>query len=144
MALTFTFTPTAPVVGATIEFIENAVAPGRYARALDPGGPIADLKKFRPTGADGSLIVRGGQIGRKITVGVRYIGSTIDIAVAAAHEDLGLFSTRAYDIVCLGKTYVGCNLVPGSAKMSLPYMPTGRTDGHTYFDIVMMFSEDQP
>ena len=141
MALTISITPSAG--GSTISYAESAGTPGRYARSFDPGGSIADLKKFRPTGTDGSLIVRGGQIGRKIAMTVRYIGATIDDAMSAFRADEIVYSNAAMDIVCLGITYSGCNLVPGSMRQAMPFMPTG-TDAETFFDVAMMFTEDQP
>jgi hypothetical protein len=142
MALTFTITPTAG--GTTISYEANSYLPGRYARAFDAGGYIADLRKFRPTGTDGQLIVRAGQLGHKINMMVRYIGADLDTLASAMDTDLSSYSVEAHNIVCLGITYTGCNLVPGSVKMSSPFKATGRAAGNAYCDIVMMWTEDQP
>jgi hypothetical protein len=142
MALTFTITPTAG--GSAISYEANSHATGRYARAFDAGGYIADLRKFRPTGTDGQLIVRAGQIGHKINMMVRYIGATIDACNAAMDTDLSSYSVEAHNITCLGITYTGCNLVPGSVKMASTFKATGRAAGNTYCDVVMMWTEDQP
>jgi len=141
MALTITITPTAG--GSTTTYAASAGTPGRYARAFDPGGPIHDIKRFRPTGTDGSIIIRGGNVGQRLNMTVRYIGTTIDIAMAACHDDLAAFGTEAVNIACLGITYTGCNLVPGSVRQTTPFASTG-VDAITYFDVSMAFTEDQP
>ena len=142
MPLTFTITPSGG--GTAISYEANDYAPGRYARAFDPGGYVADLRKFRPTGTDGQLIVRAGQLGHKINMMVRYIGANLDTLMSVMDGDLSSYSLEAHDIVCLGITYTGCNLVPGSAKQSSTFKATGRSAGHAYIDLVMMWTEDQP
>ena len=141
MALEIIITPTAG--GGSTIYAESAGTPGRYARAFDPGGPIHDIKRFRPTGTDGSLIVRGGNVGRRINMTVRYIGTTIADAMSAFDGDVTSFATAAMDVYCLGITYTGCNLVPGSIRQSTPFAATG-IDDVTYFDVSMSFTEDQP
>jgi hypothetical protein len=74
---------------------------------------------------------------------VRYIGTTITDAMSAFNDDLTAFVIEAVDIACLGITYTGCNLVPGSVRQSTPFAATGIEDV-TYFDVSMAFTEDQP
>jgi len=142
MPLTFTVTPSAG--GSAVSYEANSYEPGRYARAFDGGGYVADLKKFRPTGTDGQLVVRAGQIGRKINMMVRYIGVDLNTLSATMDADLLIYASAAQDVACNGITYTGCNLVPGSVKMSAPFRATGRSASHVFCDLVMMWTEDQP
>jgi len=142
MPLTFTITPTAG--GSSIEYEANDYEPGRYARAFDAGGYVADIRKFRPTGTDGQLLVRAGQIGRKINMMVRYIAADLNALASVIDADTLIYSAAAQNIVCLGITYNGCNLVPGSVKQSSTFRATGRSADHVFVDLVMMWTEDQP
>jgi len=129
---------------ADVDYAANAATSGKYARSFDPGGYIQDVKRFRAPGTNGYYLVRSGAIGRKLTVVVRYIGDTLALAATQAQTDMKQLATGSYNITALGVTYKGCNLVPGSVQQTSPYLATGRVDGQSFFDIVMMFTEDQP
>jgi hypothetical protein len=141
MALTFTI---GSVTYAESGLPVSPATSGKYARQFDPGAPVEDINKFRVPGTDGSLVLRNGTVGHKILVSVRYIYSSIATLEAAIAADLSTFSTAAQNIVMGGKTYTGCNLVPGSVKRTSSIMATGRVAGQVFVDLAMVFSEDQP
>ena len=144
MPLTIDFeTHDAASVTADINFAANGPESGKYARAFDPGGFIADIKRWRPPGTDGYLITRSGALGRKITVTVRYI-DTLEALATQIQIDTENLAKEAWDITCMGNNYYGCNLVPGSVVQVTRYMATGLVAGQALTDITMMFTEDQP
>ena len=126
----------------TITYDENSAFTGRLLRAFDAGDVIADIYKFRVPGVDGSYIMRNGLVGHKISIGVRYINTTLDSLEAWILADQLMFSTEACTILHLGQSYYGCNLIPGSWRRVSPVLNTGR--GGVYTDISMKFSEDLP
>ena len=117
---------------------------GRYARQFDPGDRVADLRKRRVSGANGSLVMRNGYVGHNIQVAVRYVANTKDLLESTIATDLAEFDSGAVTITYQGQTYNGCNLVPGSAKRTAPILATGRVDGQVYVDMTMLFTEDLP
>jgi len=142
MAYTAALTPTAG--GATITYATNDHAQGKYLRQFDAGAKNSDLLRFRVPGTDGSLLVRGGNIGHRIIMTVRYIAADIDTLEAAIKADFDLFAGAAYNVVHGGITYTGCNLVPGSVNRTAPVLPTGREADEVFTDIACIFTEDQP
>ena len=75
---------------------------------------------------------------------VRYIAADLEDLASAIDGDMLIYSQAAQNIVCLGITYTGCNLVPGSVKQSSTFRATGRSADHAFVDLVMMWTEDQP
>ena len=142
MPLTITMTPSSGS-GASIEYLENALGAGKFARLFDPGGYIADIKRWRPPGTDGYIICRSGNPGRKMTLTVRYVG-TIDVVIDNIQTDTTRMATQAFDITSSGATttFYGCNLVPGSVIMATPY--TAMDETNVYADITFQMTEDQP
>jgi len=131
--------------GTTVTYTgTNSTDDGKYSRQFDAGAMTADLIRFRVPGTDGSLIVRGGNIGHKIIMSVRYIAADIDTLEGNIQTDLDYFVAEAYNITHAGITYTGCNLVPGSVQKTTPILPTGRTAGQVFVDLTMLFNEDQP
>ena len=142
MAYLATLEPTAG--GTTITYAVNDHAQGKYLRQFDAGAKNSDLLRFRVPGTDGTLIVRGGNIGHRILMTVRYIAADIDALEDAIRQDFDSFAGAAYDITHGGESYIGCNLVPGSVNRTSPVLPTGRAADEVFTDIACIFTEDQP
>jgi hypothetical protein len=128
----------------------NSYDLGQYARFFDATCLNADNLKFRIPGTWGSYILRGGALGHKITMTVRYINYLEELE-KQIREDNEFFSLHAYDIEHGGQTYYGCNLIPGTFKKANQPTPTGRdidtygSDNRILFvDIMMQFTEDNP
>jgi len=149
MSFTITITGDSGVVSYAV----NSGGDGKYARYFDSADFVADIKKTRVPGTDGSFVQRLGFVGHKIKIGVRYIATKTDTPTAQSGvevlesniaADINQFSKEAVSIEYEGQTFSGCNLVPGSARKKGPILPTGRADDQVFVDIEMMFSEDLP
>lgn len=142
---TFTVTLSPSAGGGTdIVYAPNSWEAGRYARSLSGGAPIADLKRVHPPGTDGYLIVRSGQLGKKLTLAVAYSDEIAALYTAVQVDTLAL-SKAAYDITVNGYLLAeGCNLVPGSFIDTSPMTPSGREANVVRQHYTMQFTEDQP
>jgi hypothetical protein len=137
MSLTFT-------IGGTSFGAISATAEGRYALELDAGAPVMDIRRFRVPGVAGQYVIRAGSTGRRIVARVRYIGSTAAFAESFYQNDMNLWTTQQVEIVSLGQTYKGCNILGESVHRASPVKATGRTANHVYFDVTMSFQQDNP
>jgi hypothetical protein len=142
--MAYTVTITGNESAAVTTYAVNSADSGKYLRHIDVGGFIEDLTRFRVPGTDGHIIVRGGNIGHKLTISVRYIADDIASLYSAWREDVLNFTFEDNTITFQGATYKGCNMVPGSAQQTSPVLPTGRALDQVFADFVVLFTEDQP
>lgn len=122
----------------------NTYSVGKYLRQFDAGDKLVDLQKFRVPGTNGNLVMRNGTVGHVISMCVRYIANSIVTLEAQIATDLNYFSSEAFNISYQEQPYVGCNLIPGSAKKVSPIQMTGRNDTDVFCDVGLKFTEDLP
>lgn len=118
----------------------------RQALDIDPGFPLQDIRRYHVPGVDGQYLVRLGEVGRTITMRVRYMGVTKDASEANYNQDLGKLSLAAYTIATMGQTYEGCNLT--SSRRSAVIRPTGipvsaESPNTVFFDAEFVFTKDR-
>lgn len=144
MSLSFTITPAS---ASAITYGAISTTNGRQAISFDAGAEFQDQKRFHSPGVAGQWLVRGAAIGRRISVRMRYMGSTAATAEGYYQSDVASFVTQQVTLACYSISYVGCNLIPESVRRASPIRPTGR-DGSTgtqcYFDVEMIFTQDNP
>jgi len=136
-------TITGESTAGVVHYLVNSHEDGKYLRQFDAADVLADNAKFRVPGTDGSLIVRNGIVGHVIMMGVRYIVNTIEDLESTIATDLLMFSTEACTIEYQGISYLGCNLIPGSARKTSPIQSTGRAEDDVFVDLVLKFTEDR-
>lgn len=145
MSLTFSITPT----GANaIEYKAISVAntSGQYRQAIDfdAGAQHQQQFRFHAPGVAGQYLIRDASVGRAVRVMVRYIGPSKALAEEAYQTDAGSFATTQVQLDCNGQTYKGCNILPESVKRSTPIRGTGRLQGQVFFNVSMIFTQDNP
>jgi hypothetical protein len=141
MSLTFTIQPKG---GSIIPYSGISTTNGRQAIDFDAGAAFQDQKRFHSPGVDGQFLIRGKAVGRSINIIVRYMGADMATAEGYYQSDCTSFATTQVQIICMGQTYSGCNLLPESMHRNGRVRATGRTAGQVYFDVQMSFTQDNP
>jgi hypothetical protein len=142
MSLSFTIKPDGYLVALT--FAGISLTNGRQAIDFDPGAEHQQQFRFHSPGVKGNFLVRDAAIGRAISVVVRYMNSTLNLAEADYQTDAAAFVTKQCEIVCHGITYKGCNVRAESMRRSSPMRPTGRAALQVFFNVTMTFTQDNP
>lgn len=142
MSLSFTMT----FADATVRtFGGLSTTSGRQALDFDAGAAHQQQFRFKPVGVDGQFLVRAGQTGRNISILVRYVGDSKNLAEADYQADCDKLVAQQVQLECNGKTYKGCNVLPQSIRRSRPIKPVGRTvAAQVFFDVQMQFTQDNP
>jgi hypothetical protein len=140
MSLTFTVTP---VTGGALTFGAIGHTNSRQALDFDPGAPLQDQKRFHAPGVAGQFLIRGAQVGRNVSVVVRYWADDVAGVEALYQADADKFASEQVTIACAGQTYHGLNLDPSSMRRAMRIRPTGRGTA-CICDVAMVFTQDNP
>lgn len=141
MSLSFTIKPKTSDL-RTFEGI--SLTNGRQAIDFDPGAAHQLQFRFHSPGVDGNFLIRDASVGRSISVVVRYMSDSLANAELLYAADRNVFTTEACTITALSQVFYGCNLRPESMRRSTPMRPTGRTSGQVFFNVSMVFTQDNP
>lgn len=141
MSLSFTIKPESSDL-RTFEGI--SLNNGRQAIDFDPGAMHQLQFRFHSPGVEGNYLVRDAAVGRSISVIVRYMSDSLANAELLYAQDREAFVTQQCEINALSQQFKGCNLRPESMRRSTPMRPTGRTAGQVFFNVTMVFTQDNP
>lgn len=119
----------------------------RQAIDFDAGAAHQKQFRFHQPGVAGQWLIRDAQVGRHILMVVRYMDATLDLAEALWVADRDAWVINQCEIVAMGQTYKGCNVIPESLRRSAPIRATGRTPanaGQVFFNVAMAWTQDNP